>query len=96
MNSSGAESLVFHTPWCRKREEVDEVFAKETAAAAEGISTTAGERSTGPVDRPQQQQIGRPVRSTDVHKHAQGVAVDRSGRPQKEIGRPPGRPTESD
>ena len=76
---------------CRKREEVDDVIAKEISTAAEGISSNsrrtvdrsgrpsaeAAERSTGPVDRRAQTCTGH------------------SGRPQKESGRPPGRPTES-
>ena len=57
-------------------------------------SSSTGARSTGPVDRRQKQQLGRPVWSTDVHADMHRVAVDRSGRPQDEIGRPGGRPTE--
>ena len=78
---------------CRKREEVeevDDVIAKESAAAAEGISS----KSRRTVDRSGRPSAEAAERST-VHKHARGVAVDRPGRPQKENGRPPGRPTES-
>ena len=76
----------------RERKFVEEVDEDQISTAA---SKSAGERSTGPVDRPQQQQIGRPDRSTDVHNMHKVVAVDRSGRPQKESGQPPGRPIES-
>ena len=43
---------------------------KESAQQLKESAATAGERSTGPVDRRQKQQNGRPVRSTVVHKHA--------------------------
>ena len=67
---------------------------KETAAAAGQHSSSrraidrsgrpsvaVADRSTGPIDQRAQ--------------HARGVAVDRSGRPQKESGRPHGRPARS-
>ena len=52
--------------------EVDDKKAKETTA--ENSSSSSRKQvgqSTGPVDRPQHQDFGRPARSTDVHKRAQ-------------------------
>ena len=72
----------------RRREEGNPEFSSSRN------SRKVGKRSTGPVDRRQKQQLGRPDRSTDVHADMHSVAVDRSGRPQDEIGRPGGRPTE--
>ena len=67
---------------CRKREG-----RRESRRRKETTATTDQQKL--------QQEIGRPVRSTDVHNMHKALAVDRSGRPQKEIGRPSGRPTES-
>ena len=64
--------------------EVDDKKVKETAAANSSSSRKQVERSTGPVDRPQYQKFGRPGRSIDVHNVH-----------KLELGRLPGRPTES-
>ena len=65
----------FRTYMCRKREEVVEEVDDEGLHQKE--AATAGQHSSNrrAVDR---QQIGRPVRSTDVHNMHRGVAVDRS------------------
>ena len=76
----------------RRREEGNPEFISSRNSSR--TEASAGVRSTGPVDRRQKQQLGRPVRSTDVHADMHSVAVDRPGRPQEEIGRPGGRPTE--
>ena len=59
--------------------EVDDEKTKGTAAESSSSSRKQVGRSTGPVDRPQYQELDRP-RCTNVHK--------------LELGRPPGRPTE--
>ena len=64
---------------------------KKSRFSSKNSSTTvlqAGARSTGPVDRRQKQQIGRPVRSTDVHADMHRVAVDRR---RRAVDRPVGR-----
>ena len=48
-------------------EEVDDEKTKGTAAENSSSSRKKVGRSTGPVDRPQYQNFGRPARSTDVH-----------------------------
>ena len=65
-------------------EEVDDEKTKGTTAENSSSSRKQVGRSTGPVDRPQDQEFGRPARSTDVHNMH-----------KLELGRPPGRPTES-
>ena len=47
--------------------EVDDERRRKQQQKIVVAAAGAGDRSTGPVDRPQYQSFGRPARSTDVH-----------------------------
>ena len=77
-STTSSLSAILCSSFCRKREEVvEEVDDAVKESAAIGISRRTVDH---PVDRPQQQQIGRSVRSTDVHNMHRGVAIDRRRR----------------
>ena len=64
-----------------EEEVVEEVDEEEPEISSNKTAGRTGLRLTGLIDRRKEQQLGRPVWSTDVHNMHKGMS-----------GRPPGRP----